>query len=183
MAWIHAKTAKTKRWPPMSDAQYIERYKSRCQVDQNGCWLFHGFIHPTGYALTSYRGKQTRAHRAMYMAAKGPIPDGMHVCHTCDVRHCINPDHLWIGTRSDNMRDMHAKYRGPQQTKTHCPRGHPYDEENTYLTPEGFRNCKMCSRIRQRMKNLGWTREQAESLPVTPKGHRPVNPRPSEPSL
>ena len=70
-----------------------------------GCWLWLGFISPDGYGTRL-------AHRRAWELARGPIPDGMLVCHRCDVRHCVNPDHLFLGTHLDNMRDMIRKGRG-----------------------------------------------------------------------
>lgn len=58
-------------------------------------------------------GKTVRAHRASYKFYRGPIPDGLWVLHRCDVRCCINPDHLWLGTHQDNVDDMMAKGRKP----------------------------------------------------------------------
>jgi hypothetical protein len=78
------------------------------------CWLWTGCKHPVlGYGSigTGVGSKTMPAHRASYQIHIGPIPDGLHVLHRCDVRHCVNPEHLWIGTHSDNMADMAAKGR------------------------------------------------------------------------
>ena len=64
-----------------------------------------------GYALKCYEGVQWPAHRLAWTLANGPIPEGLHVLHTCDVRNCINIDHLWLGTNEDNMRDKISKNR------------------------------------------------------------------------
>lgn len=159
----------------MTDAQYVEFFRSKCIVDENGCWLYQGFIGHRGYGQASYRGKSMNAHRAMYLAAKGPIPEGHDVCHTCDVRPCINPAHLWTGTRKDNVDDMTAKARHWSKVKTHCKYGHEFTPENTEIRqsrgkPGEGRACKTCSRIRQRMKR-GWTREEAESLELVKPGY------------
>ena len=72
-----------------------------------GCWEWTGTLNSTGYG--SY-GKRL-AHRVAYEVYVGPIPDGMHVCHSCDNRRCANPAHLWLGSASENMRDCKAKGR------------------------------------------------------------------------
>jgi len=75
------------------------------------CWFWTGARTAKGYGLLK---PNLYAHRLAYEFAYGPIPKGKCVLHHCDCRHCVNPEHLWIGTKGDNNRDMIAKgrYRG-----------------------------------------------------------------------
>lgn len=83
-----------------------------------------------------------------------PVPEGMFVCHRCDNKRCINGNHLFLGTPKENTQDMLSKGRGGYQKRTHCPRGHPYDEVNTYWTLKGHRGCRECHRIVKRVDYL-----------------------------
>lgn len=158
---------KNKGCPNVSDAEYLERLKKRLVVSTSGCWEIQGFRHKEGYGEMCYRGKNVRAHKLMYMLAVKPIQDGLCVLHRCDNPPCCNPEHLWLGTRGDNIRDAASKGRHQEQQKTHCPRGHAYDEVNTGYHPNGARTCKMCCRGRQRVKS-GWSPDEAYSLPPIP---------------
>jgi hypothetical protein len=159
------------------DARWVSRVKTRCVIDEKGCWLWQGFITAGGYGGSTYRGRQTRVHRAMYQAFHGvtfPRKPQTSICHTCDVRHCCNPDHLWAGSQSQNIRDSVIKGRHQEISKTHCERGHEFTVENTAYRKgrEGrpTRCCKACSRGRQRVR-WGWPPEIAYQLPVQPLGY------------
>lgn len=77
-----------------------------------GCWLWTATIHKKkGYGTARMRGRNYAAHRLSYQMHKGDIPDTLLVCHSCDVRNCVNPEHLWLGTNKANMKDMADKGR------------------------------------------------------------------------
>jgi hypothetical protein len=80
------------------------------------CWEWKSFIHPSGYGWVNFKGRMRQAHRVVYELVNGPIPEGegFHgtcVCHKCDNPKCIRPDHLFLGSHSDNMRDKKVKGR------------------------------------------------------------------------
>jgi hypothetical protein len=80
-----------------------------------GCWLWTGSIDSHGYGHLNLTGHRLRrAHRLAWESKHGHIQRGLSVLHRCDERSCVNPDHLWLGTHADNMRDMIAKGRARQ---------------------------------------------------------------------
>lgn len=93
-----------------------ERFEKKFKVLENGCWEWQAASvggsnkHTYGqFGVAS--GKMKLAHRVSYELYKGPIPEGMKVCHKCDYPRCVNPDHLFLGTHKDNMQDMVLKGR------------------------------------------------------------------------
>lgn len=78
---------------------------------QTGCWEWLAAKDGKGYGKMGINGKHQQAHRLMYELKYGKIPKGMFACHTCDNKSCCNPDHIFIGTNSDNIRDAIMKNR------------------------------------------------------------------------
>lgn len=114
-----------------------------------GCWLWTGAT--SRYGFVGGQGRNVLAHRAVYELLVGPIPDGLELDHLCRNKLCVSPWHLEPVTHRENLR-RRAPHRtvGEWQTeKTHCPQGHEYTDENTYLRPEGRgRDCRLCRRAR-----------------------------------
>lgn len=128
------------RWP---DRTPLERLLARLQVQPSGCIVFIGSISPYGYGQLKIGGRSHPAHRAAYEAFVGPIPDGLTIDHLCRNRACCNPEHLEPVTRVENvLRGM--SFGAVNARKTHCHRGHPLDEANTYRPPSGGRHCRAC---------------------------------------
>jgi hypothetical protein len=109
----------------------------------DGCWLWTGQRTTWGYGVVVGMIAQTKtsAHRAMWEVLVGPIPDGLVLDHICRNRLCVNPTHLQVTSHGNNAALG-------QRRKTRCPQGHPYDEENTQWTLEGYRHCRACNRER-----------------------------------
>ena len=86
-------------------------YWSEPYAGADTCRLWRGGLSSKGYGLLKWKGRRVRAHRATWECERGPIPEGMEVCHHCDTPACRNIDHLFLGTQADNMADMVAKGR------------------------------------------------------------------------
>lgn len=123
------------------------RFDAKWCRNESGCWLWNARIHPNGYGAFGFGDVVYKAHRAAWMIYRGAIPTGMCVLHRCDVPRCVNPDHLFLGTQIDNVRDMVQKKRHWSHGTTHCKHGHALGG-NHYVKrlPNGrtARICKTC---------------------------------------
>lgn len=118
------------------------------------CWVWPGFTTEKGYGKLTIpapeaRYRTVRAHRMVWEMIRGPIPEGLELDHLCRNRACVNPDHLEpVTSRTNTMRGI-----GPtaaNATKTHCLRGHEFNEINTYVRPDGRRQCRACRKALRR---------------------------------
>jgi len=107
---------------------------------------------PEGYGRTWFRGRLDQAHRVAWIKAFGEIPGKLWVLHRCDNPPCINTDHLFLGTHSDNMQDAASKghLATANKRKMGCPQGHIYDA----IDIRGSRYCKKCHNQRRRIQRV-----------------------------
>jgi hypothetical protein len=126
-----------------------ERIAARTRPD-GGCLIWTGAHTKDGYGNIRVRGESVRVHRLAYTLSRGPVPDDLVLDHLCRRRDCVNPDHMEPVTNKVNiLRGEGACARNARVTE--CPAGHPYDEENTYVRPDGRgRECRACKRNRPR---------------------------------
>jgi hypothetical protein len=87
-----------------------ERFWSKVQK-ADGCWLWTAADNGNGYGVLGHERRNLYAHRLSYELAFGPIPEGLYICHRCDVTRCVNPAHLFAATQLENIRDMMSKGR------------------------------------------------------------------------
>lgn len=137
------------------------------------CRAWQGATGGGGYGQAWWDGKVRYAHILAWEDEHGPVPDGLQIDHLCRNKPCWNPAHLEAVTFAENLRRgarpvlspdalrrRTAKTRAARLALTHCARGHPYDEENTYVDPHGWRNCRTCKRGKDRARwraERGWT--------------------------
>lgn len=136
------------------DSNLISYFNKKVgHFDDDECWYWLGSQSSDGYGMVALRAyKGLRAHRLSYEIYKGPIPDDLLCCHTCDNILCVNPEHLFLGTTEDNGQDMSKKGRGRKRdlNKTHCKYGHELNEETSHITSQGYRVCRICRRDYER---------------------------------
>jgi hypothetical protein len=141
-----------------------DRFWRLCLPAENGCWEWITAKRSNGYARFVERVGEERitwlAHRYAYTALVSPIPDGLVIDHLCRAPWCVNPEHLEaVPHRINTLRGhgacaVHAR-------KTHCPRGHPYDDQNTRYDSRG-RRCRACERVSWEKVNERRKRERAD---------------------
>lgn len=107
------------------------------------CWIWTRAKTRNGYGNFSIKGRPYGAHQVGWWLTRGPVPDGLELDHVCRVTSCVNPDHLEPVTHRENCLRGTSPF-AVHARKTHCPKGHPYDEVNTWRDKEGTRRCRTC---------------------------------------
>lgn len=140
---------------------YVTPFSKRMEkviVAPNGCWQWQGVVLKNGYGQLMAQKKHWLAHRFFYEELVGPIPEGLHLDHTCHNnsdctagdqclhRRCVNPVHLEPVKQKVNTN----RGRRANSLKTHCPQGHEYTAATTYVTTQDHRLCKTCARGRKK---------------------------------
>jgi hypothetical protein len=130
----------------------MKRFQDKIKKTES-CWIWIAGKNSTGYGIFRFEGNIELAHRVSYFTNKNQsINRNIFVLHKCDNPPCVNPDHLFEGTHSDNMIDMVRKKRNVSvghSRKTHCKKGHEFTTENTLVRPNlRGRSCRECDRIR-----------------------------------
>lgn len=136
---------------PLSAPRYLfssafERWTSYVEFTET-CWIWKGGLDSEGYGKFSVKKKSVRAHHWGYEQIVGPIPKELVPDHLCRNHACVNPDCLEpVSNQINILRGVGLAAENAK--KTHCPRGHLYDEINTWLTSSGSRACRECERQR-----------------------------------
>jgi len=133
-----------------------ERFWAKIDKDgPSGCWLWTGARIPDGYGTFKIRQVTTLVHRYAYEQMVGLISAELEIDHICRTTNCVNPNHLEAVPHIENVRrGLAGKVNNHESRKTHCSGGHPYDLLNTYITPKGERECRLCRRIRKRLRRI-----------------------------
>lgn len=131
----------------------IKRFWGNVKKIPDGCWEWQG-PRNFGYGKACYMGRQNwRAHRLSYILHKGEIPSGLAVCHSCDNRACVNPNHLWLGTNAENTVDRVKKGRSASGVR----------HGSAKLSPESIKEILSTPRV----TGTGWSVRLAKKFGVS----------------
>lgn len=145
-----------------------DRFQDKYEVNESGCWIWVACLDVKGYGRVSVGGRMKLAHRVSYALHIGPIPEGLTLDHLCRVPRCVNPAHLEPVTHAENM------HRGERARKTHCKKGRPFDEANTYFGVGDRRECRACHRDSSARRRGRRMAETASLEAVSPTGEMVV---------
>jgi len=137
--------------PKFVDKQLIQKIQKRIELDLlTGCWIWIGYKNNRGYGCFEIKQKEYKAYRLTYEYWNGKIPNNKEIDHLCRNTSCVNPSHLEAVTHAENVRrGLTGKINHHNSMKTHCPKGHEYNQENTYVHENNWRMCKICIKNQQ----------------------------------
>jgi hypothetical protein len=138
---------------PATEEEYQERFWSRVNknsgllYDGRECWVWTAGKNSKGYGYFWYRNHTIQGHQIAWALAGNEQPEGLELDHLCRRHDCVRPDHLELVTRHVNQLRGET-LAGVNARKTHCPKGHPYSPENTFVNSVGGRVCITCQKSR-----------------------------------
>lgn len=130
------------------------RFEAKFTVSPKGCWTWNGPLDRDGYGSFFFRRLNRRAHRVAWWNARGDIPDGFVINHTCRNRACVNPQHLQCVSVTDNTMKDSTSVAYINSQKTHCPQGHPYDRRYGKQ-----RYCSICEAAKRKRLRKKWAEQ------------------------
>lgn len=121
------------------------RFRAKVKVTKGRCWEWQAARTWDGYGRYRLPDRTVRAHRYAYQLLVREIPQSVQLHHTCENHGCVNPSHLV--ERDANLHNHEPGHvSAVNSAKTHCPKGHAYTKQNTYINKRGARNCRKCAR-------------------------------------
>lgn len=152
----------------ISDFHFRRFTKRIGNTTENGCWEWLGSKNKAYGSFILYE-KNYPTHRLAWLIWNGEITNGLHVLHKCDNPVCVNPEHLFLGTHADNMRDMSLKgrYAKVKKKSNVCKKGHLFTPDNIHLAKQksgpDIRLCKICHLARRKRAYLRY-RENVNTI-------------------
>jgi hypothetical protein len=135
----------------------VGRFMSKVKKTSNGCWIWQAFKQNDGYSRFTFMGRSMVGHRASYQIFKGELDPEKHIHHVCNTPSCVNPEHLEQISPQENYMISNS-FSAKNARKTHCHRGHVFDEANTNYSYYGKdksmrrRQCRACWRLKYRKR-------------------------------